>query len=483
MPWWNPFAPSRVSRAAPGGVPAFVREREKITDLSLGADLQRNVPAQVIDAQKRGVLPRLPDDRARDAGGMVTARLSMELPPLPVGLWASVEQIQSALTMHSIGNLTGSGQLALAMLRDPMIFGPLLVRTAGTVSLPMHFRPANDGRDAKEIAEHFEENFTKWFTVQEQIRFEGTLLMLGVSLGQMIFKPLEPGQKEQQPEINCWSIPASRMLWYWDGIRNYGHWLTVSKDGVVEPVPGDGQWVSGCLSLKEPWNQGLINPLSYPYMARMTALLKNGQFMDRMAAAMLILKNAPTLSQEAMRPIISQIENGNPLLALPSGDKGNEMDAHWESVMGEAWKDFNDSRRLYAEEIATSILGQTLTTMSTSVGSHALGKVHESVAQTLIDLDCSRRSVMYREQICKPIVVRNFAKDEPELAPFIEYETERVSTATERADMWSKIAPAIKVLRECTSVDLDAFVQSFDDVTLKKTKRPLQAVPKTGTDE
>lgn len=432
-----------------------------VVALSAGADFQREVPSDILIAQQEGFLPKVPTRLALDSGQLPSTRLALELPPLPVGLWASFPQVTAALIGHSIGNLTQSGLLAIAMLRDPKIFGPLNIRAAGTVNLPMRFRPANDSALAKEIAEYCETNFSTWFPVEEQIRFERTVLVMGVSLAQLIWKPIQPGKKTQDPEINCWSIPSSRLFWYWDPTRNYGHWLAVDAQGNFEPVPGDGQWISAALSKKEPWNEGLINPCGYRYAARMTALLKNGQFMDRMASSFFVLSNAPTNNEAGLEVIRAQLQTGNnPFLMLPSGDAGNEMKAAWVGVMSDAWQDFGQSMELYAGELAVAILGQTLTTSAGSVGSHALGKVHENVRQDLIDLDCARRAVTYREQILKPIVIKNFDPHNAEMAPYIEYSTERATDPTTRAAALANLGNFFKNAPENT--DRDKLQEEFD---------------------
>jgi 8-oxo-dGTP pyrophosphatase MutT (NUDIX family) len=416
---------------------------------TLDADLQREIPKEILKGRDEGSLDKTPP---YDPFGQ-TRLIPIELPPIPMGDWSDPAAVLGALQTASAGNLQLIGQLSWALLTDPKIYGPLQIRCKGIVGLPKEFHPADDSDEAKEIAEVCNAHFDEWFTASEQERFLRTLIVLGASPAQIIFQSLRPGERHRALDVNCWDVAASNLLWYWDGAnRNFGRWIATTKSGVSEPVPGDGNWIFATLTAKQPWFEGLIQPLAIRYAARLSSLYRWTKFNDRSASPFFVISNAVGLNTAVIDTIRQQVESGNPILVLPVGKDGNKCEAAWVTVntsTGSAT--FKMALDVYGTEIAIAILGQNLST-EVKGGSHAAARVHDSVRQDIIEADAKLLATVYREQILKPFVVQNFSTSRPELAPYIVYETKSAENLSEWARALAAAGQFLGAVRDDTEM-------------------------------
>ena len=476
MSWYNPVSWFAAQRPEP-------KTHEIARAKTLAADLTHTLPEGIVRAQDAGVLPKLPASASMQIKGLVT-----ELPPLPVGLFDSIPEIKAALAAHSLGNLQASGQLAISLLQDARIAGPLQVRCGGVANLPIAMRPGNpDSPLAVEIARYCQANFATWFPVPEQIRHDRTLLLLGASLAQIIWKPPHPVPgwqlPVQDPEVNCWGASNSREFCYWDGTlpngHNYGRWLIAYATGVGEPIEGDGQWLFSTLTAKSAWNEGLVLGLGYLYASRMSALRRRGQFVDRYANPYFVVRPAVGLDEASQAELANTLSRSpGPFLVLPSGEAGNQSDAKWEGITSQAYQIFDSSRDKDAQDCAILILGQPSTTDSAPGGTHAGSKLHESVRQTFIELDATRKARDYREQLLKPFVALNFANKDAalveELTPWLEYQTDPPESKSQRGQALGQLAAFLEGPNGVPpNVDVDALLAQFE-VPLKTTEEATE---------
>ncbi len=96
-------------------------------------------------------------------------------------------------------------------------------------------------------------------------------------------------------------------------------------------------------------------------------------------------------------------------------------------------------------EISKRILGQTLTTESSSTGSYAQSKVHYDILQSIVKADCKVIEEVINNQIIKPLVDLNF--DNIKYYPYILYQSEetinqetRISVLKDLKDMGLSIS-------------------------------------------
>lgn len=439
-----------------------------------------------MEARDKGLLERLPvDDQFRPSNPSAVA---IELPALPVGDWSNPAAVMGALAGLSVGQTQAAASLAKALLSDAMIFGPLQIRCAGVVGLPKTFVPADGSDIAKKIAEECDKHFDEWFSITEQERFLRSLIVLGSSLAQIVWKDLAPGAEYQEPDVNCWDAANSVEFWYWDGnTRNFGRWIISTPSGTREPVPGDGEWIFGRLTKKSPWTDGLINPLGPLYVVRLNTLYKWAKYNDRIASPYFVLGNPTAQNTQAVNLVKQQVIAGDSILVLPMGKDGNKWTAEWAAVnTSSGTASFKMARELYATEAATAILGQNLTT-SVKGGSHAAARVHDSVRQDLIEKDTRKLATIYRDQILKPFVVQSFNVS-PDLAPYVVYVTKSEQDIGEFGRTFAAIAQGLaalaKIPEALQDMDYTALWVKIGAPLLKRPKKsPIPAAPTEVIDE
>jgi hypothetical protein len=192
------------------------------------------------------------------------------------------------------------------------------------------FKPANDSAKAKEAAETAHRQWRSWMGEHEAEKFHRNILLFGAGLGQIVWLT---DRIPWEPRVNVWN--NGFLFWFWDGEnRNFGRWHLTTRDGEIEPVPGDGQWVFGRATEKEPQIEGLIRSIGLRFVARQLGLAGWSKFNQKYALAILKVFTPQRADPKDVRRIEQQLNGGGVVLTLPRGDAGNGFDATWEGVGG-----------------------------------------------------------------------------------------------------------------------------------------------------
>ena len=417
---------------------------KKVVAKTLAADVATEVPKPILKA-RGDELPAIPEGDLY-SGLNTSDTLRQELAPVifnPFG-FENPQSVINAVTAHMAGQFQLSGQLSQALLTDPKIAAPLGVRCNAMVGLPYQFTPANDSEEAKEMAEMCRLYFRKWFPPSEHGKFHRDLITMGFARAQMIFLPLKPGENFRHPEIHCW-MPGQYIWWYWDPKRNYGRWLMSDKQGTIEPVPGDGQWIFATLSTKQPWVEGLVMSLGLKFAERLSLSLNATRFGTAMASGKMVYAGPVQLNSKSFQQLLQTIASPQNLnVVLPTGAAGNEWKVSWVGPNAAGAKDFFfGALEEFGRECAEVVLGQNLSTEVKS-GSHAAAKAQALVRQDILEYDAEIEANIIHEQILKPIAQLNYGN--ADLAPFVEIVAEPPSDLVARGAGLKDLAAFLQVI-------------------------------------
>jgi hypothetical protein len=444
---------------------------------SLAADTTFVLPPQLLEAQRRGELPTLPADDLYAGSKLYKDAVRQELAPLsfnPFG-FENPQKVVAAVVAHMTGVFNQSGLLSQALLTDPKIVGPLGIRCGALVGLPVTFKPPTDKPDAKDLADLCTQHYHKWFPPGERVKAHRDLITMGFNRTQIIPLPARRqsgGGMFRAPELHSW-MPGQYLWWVWDPARNFGRWFQSDKQGVTEPVPGDGQWRFATLTTSQPWAEGLILCLGLRYAMRLSIALNQTRFATALASGHNVYTGPVQLDGKSLGFIQAQLADPNNLnLLLPSGGPDNKWDAKWTGPNSAGAKDlFLGALEEHGMEIAEAVLGQNLTT-EVKRGSMASARVQALVRQDVLELDAITEQTIDREQVLKPLAAMNFPGDPEDIAPVEEI----ISEPTTDKFLFAKaLGDLSKFLTTCPpGVDKEAMLTLFGVPLLENYQdRPL----------
>ena len=135
--------------------------------------------------------------------------------------------------------------------------------------------------------------------------------MFGAGLGQIVWLT---DRVPWEPRVNVWN--NSYLWWYWDPERNFGRWQLTTRDGVIEPIPGDGQWIFGRATEKEPQIEGLLRSIGLRYVGRQLSTAGWSKFNEKYALAVLKLFTPQQANQRDIQKIEALLTRGSAVLTL-----------------------------------------------------------------------------------------------------------------------------------------------------------------------
>lgn len=394
------------------------------------------------------------DDAVAKAEKSAERLPSIELPITPIPTWG-VPDVQSALGKHDIGQFSLSAPLSLALTQDPAINSAILTRVKAITALKIEWEPANDSAPARQAAETAAKEWPRWVSEQEAEQLHKWLLFMGCAIGQLTWDTTGP---MWFPHFNSWN-PAN-LFWYWDWQKKFGRWQLITAGGVVEPTGGDGQWIFAKTTEKTPWYQGHVRTLSTRFLSRLSALVGHARLNEKYGLAFIVNEVPMDTDNAYVEQAAAQLRNlgRESVVTIRQGDsKDNRWELDFRQIDPKAYETFVKSSELWANEIATDILGQPLTQNSGGHGSNAQARVHNEIRKDLVRADAQVLSSVWNEQLVRPWALWNYGS--VDLAPRMKYVVDEPDSIKNKAGEMSQIMLAVAALAKsgaAANIDFDA---------------------------
>lgn len=421
-----------------------------------------------------------PPPSEKDRGPSETP--SIELPITPVLQWG-VPNAQVALENHAIGNFRQSAALAEALSQDPKINAPLSTRTKAITALKIEWEPAAgegiDPNEARRIADIAAAEWPSWVPEQESERLHRWFLLMGCALGQIVWDRRTTPWK---PRFNAWHL--ANLYWYWDGVQKFGKWQIICKDGVKQPVGGDGQWVFAKATEKEPWMMGHIRSLTVPFLMRLNAYVAWARLNEKYGLAFLVnevpMATPDKYVQEAA-DALNCLGSESVITIRQGDDKDNQWKLDFRQVNPQAFLTFLKSLELWADDIATDLLGQSATQHSGKYGSRADTEVKNEIRLSLLRADAMALSAVWNEQLLPQWAWTNFGN--ARYAPRMRYVTDSPEPISKTAGAASQLITAFAQMFKAQGPNAQMpqvdFVKLFNELGIPTIPAGAPVAPET----
>lgn len=391
--------------------------------------------------------------------------------------WSN-DLVLAALREHEHGIFHLSAQLAEGCRRNDRIYAALRTRVMGALGLPFSFE-APEGSDPNDprVQQIMKLADKAWKRIPECIlsKILRDLVMLGFSLCQ-IHWDYEDGY--YWPRLEPWD---GQWIYYDFNLKCYR--VQVKNGGILHVNPGDRKW---CLFMtgteEDSWLNGAIRPLGLLYLLGLVSWIDWATFNDRHGNPILLAKipegakgNVKEANEVATtnKRFIDQLRNlkKNGVVPLPQHKEGNKELSYALELLeskNNSWETFEEFKNTVNIAIALVLLGQHLTSEAGDIGTQALGKIHESVRQDLMEADTDLLSSHLASQVFAHWAEINFG--DKDLAPIPCWDATPPPDAKVELD-------GIKVLLECAKLakEMDQQVSLPLDFTAiaKKYGMPL----------
>lgn len=374
----------------------------------------------------------------------------VELPQRTLPYW-DVAEVRAALDLHETGQLRDSALLAEAMDRDDRIKATLDSRINGLLGLPLKIEASGNEDAALECADFVRDGWEHWFSKGDQAQLFRWALLVGVGLGEIVWQVVD-GLLE--PRLKVWH--PQWLYWRWDLNDYQGGWQLITKDGVIEPKPGDGKWVFVTPGgSRRPWMAGLVRSLAVPYLIRGYAYRDWARYSEVHGGGIKIARVPSEARAEDKKIFMDSIASlgRNGVMILPaSGEGQTAFDFSMLEAEANTWQGFQGLIQQTDTSIAIAVKGQNLTT-EVQGGSFAAAGVHEGVETGGKMSDDSVLCGALREQALKPCAAYNFG--DASLAPNASYDATPPEDQSKLATTANATAQAIQSL-QAANVPVDA---------------------------
>ena len=407
----------------------------------------------------------------------------------------SVAQVLATLDEHDQGVFQNSSLLIKAMMRDERIRADVSTRAnalAGKSGLAFSVESADAryGKRGRSKQDKLAAQVHEWWhrgvpeTVQRRIL--RTAIMHGVAYGPINWV-VSDGQWE--PRLECWD---NESLWF-DSAREV--YVTQTKQGPVDVVPGTGEWFLYTPDGDESWFGGAVRALGLLFMMRRFKWRDWARFCERHGMPLIVIKEPQVFDQEsdARAAFYTGIRNmgSTGVVRLP----GDGWDVTLQELKAGSYEAFSSFLDKASTAISITLLGQNLST-EVQGGSYAAAQAHLRVRQDYLDADAETFSTALRDQLIQPWGRFNVKGWNRDLAPWPTWDCGLPEDRKIKAETFDKASVALVTLRAAgVPVDLLSYAESFG-IPLKEgaedfeeteapepeEKQPGQAQPEEGED-
>lgn len=382
--------------------------------------------------------------------------------------WDSVELVKGAITqLETSGYFDRAAMVVDAMGRDDRISGVMLTRAGALPALPLDMEPRGDGRQKTAVAREAEEGFEDWFPDHALTDLLRWGIMLGVGLGQLVWKFSE----------SRWTFTMN--VWHPRYIRydfSTDQYEVTTAAGPVKIEPGDGQWVLFTPYGQRGWMHGKVRSLHVPWLLRQWAMrdwARSSEVHGNPVKLAMMPSGAPDDDKKRFVLELANISS-EAVVALPRVSGGTDNDNFDVRLLEAATDSHTTFKELIAEAntcVAISLLGQNLTT-EVKGGSYAAAVMHQMIRNDVLESDAEHLGQCLRDQALRWWATYNFGN--AVLAPMPCWRTMPASDSVTRGQGLKALGDGLLALKTAgAQPDIDAILEE-DGVPVKA---PAEDVP------
>lgn len=389
----------------------------------------------------------------------------------------SVAKLRDIMVGHERGMFQQSALLVDEMLTDDRIRGVLDTRIGGLLSAPLVFAPADDRRKSQKLA-HLLDDDQVWMQMLDYDTAYALLkwkIMLGIAVAEIVWKT----------SADAW-IPRlvvyhPRHLWWNWGNRKF-QLATQGPDPIIAPelqqkmrganaylvdlprvdveIQPRGKWF--VWGRPYSWMDGAIRSLGMKFIDRQWTERDWARYCEKHGMAIIEGKVPSGTDDGEKAKFMADLANiGNEATIVtpqaPEGMPGYGIELHEASA--QTWQTFKARKESLDADIAIDLLGQNLTTQSTSGSGTLAGSVHENIR-----MDKKRQDAeMYRHlraQVLIPWAEENFGQGD-EVAPYPEPQIEPAEDEDIIAGAFLKLGQGLQQLKLASSrVDVETMLEA-----------------------
>ena len=389
----------------------------------------------------------------------------------------SVSKLRDIMVGHERGMFQQSALLVDEMLTDDRIRGVLDTRIGGLLSAPLTFTPADDRRKSQKLAHILDEDQV-WMQILDYDTAYALLkwkIMLGVAIAEIVWK-LSP-----EAWIPRLVVYHPRHLWWNWGIRKFqlatqGPDPTIAQElqqkmrGTnaylvdmprvdVEIQPRSRWFVWG---RQYSWMDGAIRSLGMKFIDRQWTERDWARYCEKHGMAIIEGKVPSGTDDSEKSKFMHDLANiGNEAtIVTPQGTAGMpSYGIQLHEASAQTWQTFKARKESLDADIAIDLLGQNLTTQSTSGSGTLAGSVHENIR-----MDKKRQDAeLYRHlraQVLIPWAEENFGQGD-KVAPYPEPQIEPAEDEDAIAGAFLKLGQGLQQLKLASSrVDVETMLEA-----------------------
>jgi phage gp29-like protein len=412
------------------------------------------------------------------AGFSVHTEEFRELPVTAAPVPQNARSIDAALRDLEAGYFQSAAQLCDTILRDDRIMGCLTTRLNGLLGLPFKVKPAyEDDAQAQAIADEIDQNWDTLFPNELLAEIKRWGILVGAAPVEVVWEtrdedPLKTSYR-WWPRLKCWHP----QFMFWDPWARAYHIL--QADGNYLTIePGTGVWAMYTPhGYERAWLFGLIRCLGQHWLRRAWGYRDFSRKSEINGQAIRLAIVPAQADKEAKNRFFTAVANLGAETTLrvdqDSASDGPKYDLKLIEAQTSGHDIFVKLLEKTETNIAIALLGQNLST-EVQGGSYAAATAHEQIRADFKRFDALSMAEFLREQVLKPWAAFNY--NDPQLAPFIEWQTDPPEDAKNVADATKAMAEAVtQFVNASAPVDLRALLEEAGVPVLDEAD--VQAAP------
>lgn len=330
------------------------------------------------------------------------------------------------------GDISMAAQLWSAMRRDGVISGLMGTLTGGLLALPKNWYGEFGVADLR-ARNGTRSVFDDMCPPEELSQFAADGRVLGIAIGELL-----PVEGRDFPKFVRLEPEFLRYRW------NENRWYYQSIAGFLPITPGDGRWVlhipGGAV---RPWMHAIWPALGRSFINKEHALLHRSNFSAKLANPARVAQMPQGRTEEQSAGFLQQLMAWglNSVFELPPGYEAKLLESN-----GRGYEVFEAEIATSDKEVSISIAGQVVTVdggvgfqnsdVFKAIRLDIIKEVGDTLAQTI------------NTQILPHYVAKKHGIGAIERGALIEYAIEQPKDLAAQADAMTKVAAAIKSMRE-----------------------------------
>lgn len=392
------------------------------------------------------------------------------------------EDVLAALQAHDQGQFRASAQLADYLGRSDAVAGVLDTLRRSVVGLPFDVTAPDDSPDkarSERLALELRRRWRRMVSRGTAASIVRWCALMGFCICERVWR-LDPKSGRWSVKLKPWHPCFVRYEWH------RACFVVMTSMGDEDVTPDSPKWcLFTDLDDERPWMSGAVRFIGILALICWWLDRDGSRWSEKHGLPPLGAKVPMSQSEDPRTDrFLDDLEDlgTEPIMRLPQGEKDQaSFDIEWKELKNAtAWQGFLEPGRDVRSRIATAILGQPLTSTAGvgGSGSYALGKVHASVRQDVMESYALLLGTTREHAVIPWMRVNETADvDEAEaMAPCPTWDASPPADAKADAEASEARARAIKAWQEA-GVAVDATAEAkADGVTVSDGVKP-QAAP------